>query len=103
MICTFPPRPRSLAANGIRTDAPIPVREQFTMASSAPRMKLEPKRASNAKGRSRVQQAHMQERDEQIRALAHHLWEERGCPDGTPEDDWLEAERLIQERPYGSA
>jgi len=73
------------------------------MASSVPRMKLEPKRASHAKGRNHVQDAHIQDREEQIRALAHHLWEERGCPDGTPEDDWRAAERMLQERPYGSA
>jgi hypothetical protein len=34
-----------------------------------------------------------------IRELAHRLWEERGRPDGSAEDDWLEAERrLLQSR-----
>ena len=73
------------------------------MASSAPRMKLEPKRAIHTKGRSHVQEAHMLECEEQIRALAHHLWEERGCPDGNPMEDWREAERILQERESGAA
>ncbi len=30
---------------------------------------------------------------EQIAALAYHLWESRGCPIGTPEQDWLDAEK----------
>ena len=32
-----------------------------------------------------------------IAALAYHLWLERGCPDGSPEIDWYEAERRIQQ------
>jgi hypothetical protein len=28
-------------------------------------------------------------------SLAYQLWEQRGCPDGTPETDWQAAERLI--------
>jgi Protein of unknown function (DUF2934) len=28
-------------------------------------------------------------------SLAYQLWEQRGRPDGTPETDWQEAERLI--------
>jgi hypothetical protein len=26
---------------------------------------------------------------DQIAALAYALWEARGCPEGSPEDDWL--------------
>ena len=32
---------------------------------------------------------------EQIAALACTLWQGRGCPDGTPDDDWFRAEREI--------
>jgi hypothetical protein len=32
---------------------------------------------------------------EGIEQLAHHLWQERGCPIGSPEDDWFEAERQL--------
>jgi hypothetical protein len=31
----------------------------------------------------------------EIAALALRLWQERGCPDGSPETDWLRAERQL--------
>jgi hypothetical protein len=31
-----------------------------------------------------------------IRAKAHELWLQRGCPDGNAEQDWFEAQRLLQ-------
>jgi hypothetical protein len=34
---------------------------------------------------------------DEIARLAHALWEERGCGDGFAEQDWLEAERRLQE------
>ena len=33
---------------------------------------------------------------EQIAALAYALWHERGCPYGSPEVDWLKAERKLR-------
>ena len=35
---------------------------------------------------------------EQIASLAHALWEARGRPDGSPEQDWYEAERQLGSR-----
>jgi hypothetical protein len=35
---------------------------------------------------------------DEITALAHRYWQERGCPAGTPEVDWLRAERELQRR-----
>jgi hypothetical protein len=32
---------------------------------------------------------------EQIAKLAYLFWEQRGCPNGSPELDWLEAERQL--------
>src|SRR5437667_11772243 len=32
---------------------------------------------------------------EQIVALAYECWQGRGCPDGTPDEDWFRAEREI--------
>ena len=29
---------------------------------------------------------------EEIANLAYALWQERGCPDGSPEEDWYDAE-----------
>lgn len=40
---------------------------------------------------------------QQIAQLAHQLWTERGCPDGTPEIDWHQAEGLLQMRLYSHA
>jgi hypothetical protein len=33
-----------------------------------------------------------------LAALAYRLWEERGCPEGSPEEDWFQAERQLQLR-----
>ena len=32
-----------------------------------------------------------------IAQLAYALWEQRGCPVGSPEQDWMEAEQRMQE------
>lgn len=37
-----------------------------------------------------------QTRDHQISALAHQLWMERGCPIGSPDDDWFRAEAELE-------
>jgi hypothetical protein len=33
---------------------------------------------------------------EEIERLAYQLWLERGRPEGTPDEDWLRAERLLR-------
>jgi hypothetical protein len=33
-----------------------------------------------------------------IEALAHALWETRGCPEGSPEDDWFRASQQLRAR-----
>jgi hypothetical protein len=33
---------------------------------------------------------------DQVAALAYSLWEERGCPEGTPEEDWFRAEKELK-------
>lgn len=30
-----------------------------------------------------------------IRTLAYELWIKRGCPIGSPQEDWLQAERAL--------
>jgi hypothetical protein len=32
----------------------------------------------------------------EIASLAHRLWLERGCPEGSPEEDWFLAERELR-------
>ena len=34
---------------------------------------------------------------EQIAALAFSLWEARGCPEGSPEEDWFSAEAQLNQ------
>jgi Protein of unknown function (DUF2934) len=34
--------------------------------------------------------------EDQIATRAYQLWQERGCPIGSPEQDWLEAERQLR-------
>ena len=31
-------------------------------------------------------------------ALAHELWKQRGSPEGSPEQDWLEAKRIREQK-----
>ncbi|MCU0759615.1 MAG: DUF2934 domain-containing protein [Steroidobacteraceae bacterium] len=38
-----------------------------------------------------------------IERLAHTLWMARGCPLGSPEEDWLQAERMLAEDTAGEA
>jgi hypothetical protein len=35
---------------------------------------------------------------EAIRQLAYALWQDRGCPIGSAEIDWIEAEQKLRER-----
>jgi hypothetical protein len=35
---------------------------------------------------------------EQIASLAYALWESRGCQGGSPEEDWINAERQLRAR-----
>jgi hypothetical protein len=35
-----------------------------------------------------------------IGELAYRLWQSRGCPEGTAEQDWLDAERQLLEMQY---
>ena len=34
----------------------------------------------------------------EIATLAHELWQTRGCPYGSPEEDWLRAEGELRAR-----
>jgi hypothetical protein len=35
------------------------------------------------------------DRPRAIAELAYHFWQERGCPEGSPEEDWYQAELVI--------
>ena len=34
----------------------------------------------------------------EIAALAHQLWELRGCPEGSPDEDWAHAAQQLRDR-----
>jgi hypothetical protein len=36
------------------------------------------------------------EEQDRVAKLAHALWQSRGCPMGSPEQDWIEAERQLR-------
>lgn len=38
----------------------------------------------------------MQISTDDIAALAYELWQERGCPEGSPEEDWYRAEQELK-------
>jgi len=38
---------------------------------------------------------------EDIAALAHEFWQARGCPDGSPDVDWLHAVAELRSRSFG--
>ena len=35
---------------------------------------------------------------DEIEALAHQLWQARGCPEGTPHQDWFHASEQLRSR-----
>jgi hypothetical protein len=37
-----------------------------------------------------------------IAALAYELWQSRGCPDGSPEEDWFRAAQQLRSRAHTS-
>jgi hypothetical protein len=36
--------------------------------------------------------------EEDIAALAYELWRARGCPDGSPDEDWYRAVEILRSR-----
>ncbi len=35
---------------------------------------------------------------EQVARLAYSYWQDRGCPEGSPEEDWLRAEAELRQQ-----
>jgi Protein of unknown function (DUF2934) len=40
---------------------------------------------------------------EDIAALAHELWRARGCPEGSPDEDWFSAAQQLRSRNAGDS
>jgi hypothetical protein len=65
------------------------------MASRA--MKIDPKKSVNNDTTTRVPPDSIKTvKDDQIAARAHELWQERGCPVGSPDADWFRAEEELR-------
>ena len=39
---------------------------------------------------------------DQIAGLAYAYWQNRGCPDGSPEEDWFRAEADLRQRTHAA-
>ena len=58
---------------------------------------------SQPKNQPEVQQAPVAPiREDDVAALAHRRWRERGCPLGSPEEDWQQAEEELRSRSKSS-
>jgi hypothetical protein len=40
---------------------------------------------------------------QEIAALAYSLWQARGCPEGTPDEDWFNAEEALKAKAEAEA
>ena len=70
---------------------------ELIMASRA--LKIDPKKTA-ATQREAVS---TQTTEQSIAALAYQLWLNRGCPIGSPEADWFQAERELKAKEPASA
>jgi len=62
-----------------------------------------PVAATDATSQSNQSQPPAQEHKEKIAQLAYDLWQARGCPHGSPEEDWFaaEQEKIVADSPCG--
>jgi hypothetical protein len=68
--------------------SPSAVQKETTRPSSAP--------ANASREQSLPETTQQAASQDDIARLAYALWERRGCPDGTAEIDWLEAEAQLR-------
>ena len=62
------------------------------MAKQVTKMAVEPDSTADESARFEP------ENQQEIATLAYEFWQTRGCPDGSPEEDWFRAERELQGR-----
>jgi hypothetical protein len=60
------------------------------MASHAPQLAASPE--------ATAQSVESRSIHEQIASLAYVLWQQRGCPEGSSEEDWFKAEQKLLAR-----
>ena len=60
-----------------------------------PEMKTSPQESMNQRKPERQPEADSSF-EQNIANLAYALWQRRGCPQGSPEKDWFQAEEIIR-------
>ena len=54
--------------------------------------------AATAMSMELVESSHSVTDHEKIEQLAYSYWVERGCPEGSPDEDWFRAEATLREQ-----
>ena len=44
------------------------------------------------------QKGHQEVNEQDVAALAYKLWQDRCCPEGSPDEDWFHAIRILRSR-----
>jgi len=82
------------------------VKEKIGQVTNNPGLEAEGKAEQNA-GTVEKETGQIDPEREEIACLAHQNWQQRGCPIGTPEEDWFRAEaeikRHLNETPTATA
>ena len=79
----------------------MPRKTAIATASKAPSVTVRTPRTAHRKVSAATAPAELTEMEkadatsEDISRLAYSLWEQRGCPEGSPEDDWIRAEQML--------
>jgi len=61
------------------------------------------RKSTLTKTESTVQDTVAATASDEIAALAYQLWNERGCPAGSPDEDWFRAEAELNNRSEAAA
>lgn len=82
--------------------------KKTTKKAAEPKEKAAPKKSAEAKSKAvakapaktakaKKPKLSPEAIEEQVRVTAYCIWEQRGCPEGTHEQDWIEAERIVRQ------
>ena len=80
---------RGIGAHAHRSGAEQHGKEDHLTGHESSRQALEHSNQAYLRSQTGDGAHNLKERD--IAALAYRLWQERGCPQGTPEHDWFRA------------
>jgi|GEM_PF-503941 uncharacterized protein YjbJ (UPF0337 family) len=72
------------------------VKEKVGQVTNNPDLEAEGKAEQNV-GKTEIKTGQIDPEHEEIACLAYQDWQQRGCPIGTPEEDWFRAEEEIKQ------